>query len=71
MSMIRRAVCALIVLSVLAFQSVSQAETQGLEGQPYIVATNSFVGMTRERVGGVVTAIATPVVDLKDRKSVV
>jgi N-acetylmuramoyl-L-alanine amidase len=66
MSMIRRAVCALIVLSVLAFQSVSQAETQGLEGQPYIVATNSFVDMTRERVGGVVTAIATPVVDLKE-----
>ena len=66
MSMIRRAVCALIVLSVLAFQSVSQAETQGLEGQPYIVATNSFVGMTRERVGGIVTAIATPVVDLKE-----
>jgi spore germination cell wall hydrolase CwlJ-like protein len=66
MSMIRRAVCALIVLSVLAFQSVSQAETQGLEGQPYQVATNSFVDMTRERVGGVVTAITTPVVDLKE-----
>lgn len=66
MSMIRRAVCALIVLSVLAFQSVSQAETQGLEGQPYIVATNTFVDMTRERVSGVVTAIATPVVDLKE-----
>jgi spore germination cell wall hydrolase CwlJ-like protein len=66
MSIIRKAVCALVVLSVLAFQSVSHAETQGLEGQPYIVATNSFVDMTRERVGGVVTAIATPVVDLKE-----
>ena len=66
MSMIRRAVCALIVLSVLAFQSVSQAETQGLEGQPIVVATNSFVDGTRERVSGFVTAIATPVVDLKE-----
>ena len=66
MSMIRRAVCALIVLSVLAFQSVSQAETQGLEGQPYIVASNTFGDMARERVGGIVTAITTPVVDLKE-----
>jgi spore germination cell wall hydrolase CwlJ-like protein len=66
MSIIRKAVCALVVLSVLAFQSVSHAETQGLEGQSLVVATNSFVDGTRDRVNGIVTAIATPVVDLKE-----
>jgi spore germination cell wall hydrolase CwlJ-like protein len=66
MSMIRKAVCAIVVLSVLAFQSVSQAETQGLEGQPIVIASNSFVDLARDRVSGIVTAIATPVVDLKE-----
>lgn len=65
MSMIRRAVCALIVLSVLAFQSVSRAETPEVkqEGQNLAVA---LVDTTRDKLGSFVTALATPVVDFKE-----
>jgi spore germination cell wall hydrolase CwlJ-like protein len=64
MSIIRRAVCALVVLSVLAFQSVSRAETQGLEGQPGIAG--AVVKSATDRLGSFATALVTPVVDLKE-----
>lgn len=64
MSMIRRAVTALIVLSVLAFQSVSQAETQGSEGQPGIAG--AVVKSAGDRLGSLATALANPVIDLKE-----
>jgi N-acetylmuramoyl-L-alanine amidase len=66
MSMIRKAVSALIVLSVLAFQSVSQAETPTVkqEGQPGIAG--AVVESARDRLGMFATALITPVIDLKE-----
>jgi spore germination cell wall hydrolase CwlJ-like protein len=64
--MIRKAVTALIVLSVLAFQSVSQAETptQQQEGQPGIAG--AVVKSARDSLGSFATALTTPVIDLKE-----
>jgi spore germination cell wall hydrolase CwlJ-like protein len=64
MSIIRKAVCALVVLSVLAFQSVSHAETQGSEGQPGIAG--AVVESAKDRLGYVINTLTTPVVDLKE-----
>jgi spore germination cell wall hydrolase CwlJ-like protein len=64
MSIIRKAVTALVVLSVLAFQSVSRAETQGLEGQPG--TAGAVVKSASDKLGSFVSALATPVVDLKE-----
>ena len=67
MSMIRKAITALIVLSVLAFQSVSQAETPEVkqEGQPSLAG--AVVEQARSRIGSIVTALATPkVIDIKE-----
>jgi spore germination cell wall hydrolase CwlJ-like protein len=64
MSIIRKAVCALVVLSVLAFQSVSHAETQGLEGQPG--TAGAVVKSASDKLGSFVSALATPVLDLKE-----
>ena len=64
--MIRRAVAALIVLSVLAFQSVSQAETptEKQEGQPGIAG--AVVKSATDKLGSFATALVTPVIDLKE-----
>jgi spore germination cell wall hydrolase CwlJ-like protein len=61
--MIRKAVCAIIVLSVLAFQSVSQAETPEVkkEGQP--VTAGAVVKSANESTESVDT---TQVVDPKE-----
>lgn len=64
MSMIRRAVCALIVLSVLAFQSVSRAEAQEYKGGQNLAG--AVVADARDRLGGFVTALVTPAIDLKE-----
>jgi len=66
MSIIRKAVCALVVLSVLAFQSVSHAETPQVteEGQPNLAGY--VVADARDRIGSFVTAISTPVVNMKE-----
>ena len=66
MSMIRKAVTALIVLSVLAFQSVSQAETpeQYKEGQPGIAG--AVVESATDKLGSFVTTLTTPAVNLKE-----
>jgi spore germination cell wall hydrolase CwlJ-like protein len=66
MSMIRKAVCALIVLSVLAFQSVSQAETPTVKqvGQP--VTAGAVVKSANDKLDALVTSLANPVVNLKE-----
>jgi len=64
MSIIRKAVCALVVLSVLAFQSVSRAETQGLEGQPG--TAGAVVKSASNRLDSLVTSLTHPVVNLKE-----
>ena len=66
MSMIRRAVTALIVLSVLAFQSVSQAETpeQYKEGQPGIAG--AVVESATDRLGNFVAVLTSPVINVKE-----
>lgn len=67
MSIIRKAIVALLVLSVLAFQSVSHAETPEVkqEGQPSLA--EAVVEQARSRIGSIVTALATPrMVDLKE-----
>lgn len=64
MSMIRRAVCALIVLSVLAFQSVSRAEVwESKTGQNL---AGAVVADARDRLGSFVTALVTPALDIKE-----
>jgi len=64
--MIRKAVCALIVLSVLAFQSVSQAETPEVkkEGQP--VTAGAVVKSANDRLDALVTNLTNPVVNVKE-----
>lgn len=66
MSMIRRAVVALIAVSVLAFNNVSHAETpEAVEGQPNLA--DKVTSQTRSRVGQFVTALATPkVINVKE-----
>ena len=66
MSMIRKAVCALIVLSVLAFQSVSQAETPEVkkEGQP--VTAGAVVKSANDKLDALVTSLTNPVVNVKE-----
>ena len=67
MSMIRKAIVALLVLSVLAFPSVSHAETPDSvkEGQSSLAGT--VVEQARSRIGNFVTALATPkMIDLKE-----
>lgn len=64
MSIIRQAVCALIVLSVMAFATVSQAETQASEGQPG--TAGAVVKSANDRLGGFITTLTTPVVDVKE-----
>lgn len=66
MSIIRKAVVALVVLSVLAFRCVSHAET--LEdkqvGQPNLVG--AFSMQTRDRMESLVTTITQPVINIKE-----
>ena len=66
MSIIRKAVTALVVLSVLAFQSVSHAETPEVkqEGQPGIAG--AVVKSATDTLGSFATALTTPVIDLKE-----
>lgn len=67
MSMIRKAVVALIAVSALAFNNVSRAETPDSvkEGQPSL--TDQVIGQARSRVGSFVAALATPkVIDVKE-----
>ena len=66
MSMIRKAIVALLVLSVLAFPSVSHAETPDSvkEGQSSLAGT--AVEQARSRTGNLVTALAIPKIDLKE-----
>ena len=64
MSIIRKAVTALIVLSVLAFSTVSQAETQGLEGQPG--TAGAVVKSASDRLDSLVATLTYPVVDMKE-----
>ena len=64
MSIIRKVVTALIVLSVLAFSTVSQAETQGLEGQPGIAG--AVVKSASDRLDSLVATLTYPVVDMKE-----
>lgn len=64
MSIIRKAVTALIVLSVLAFSTVSQAETQGSEGQPG--TAGAVVESAKDKLGSFITTLTTPVVDVKE-----
>ena len=66
MSIIRKAVVALVVLSVLAFRCVSHAET--LEdkqvGQPNLVGAITM--QTRDRMESLVTTITQPVINIKE-----
>ena len=64
MSIIRKAVCALIVLSVLAFSTVSQAETQGLEGQPG--TAGAVVKSASDRLDSLVATLTYQVVGVKE-----
>ena len=67
MSMIRKAVVALIAVSALAFNNVSRAETPDSvkEGQPSLAG--AVVDQARSRVGQFVTALATPkVINVKE-----
>ena len=64
MSIIRKVVCALVVLSVVAFSTVSQAETQGLEGQPGIAG--AVVKSASDRLDSLVETLTRPVVDVKE-----
>ena len=64
MSIIRKVVTALIVLSVMAFSTLSQAETQGLEGQPGIAG--AVVKSASDRLDSLVATLTYPVVDMKE-----
>lgn len=64
MSIIRKAVCALVVLSVMAFSTVSQAETQASEGQPGIAG--AVVKSASDRLDSLVATLTHPVVDVKE-----
>jgi spore germination cell wall hydrolase CwlJ-like protein len=64
MSIIRKAVTALVVLSVLAFATVSQAETQGLEGQPG--TAGAVVKSASDRLDSLVATLTYQVVDVKE-----
>lgn len=66
MSMIRKAITALIVLSVLAFQSVSRAETPDAKQAGHTDLVGAVVSETRNRIGEFATALITPAVDLKE-----
>jgi N-acetylmuramoyl-L-alanine amidase len=66
MSMIRKAVTALIVLSVLAFQSVSRAEALDSKQVGHTSLVGAVVSETRTRVGEIATALITPAVDIKE-----
>ena len=62
--MIRKAVTALVVLSVMAFSTVSQAETQASEGQPGIAG--AVVKSANDRLDSLVASLTRPVVDVKE-----
>ena len=64
MSIIRKVVCALVVLSVMAFSTVSQAETQASEGQPGVAG--AVVKSASDRLDSFVTTLTNPVVDVKE-----
>lgn len=66
MSIIRKAVCALVVLSVLAFQSVSHAETPEVKQAGQLSLAGSVVVDAKDRIGSFVTAITTPVINPKE-----
>jgi len=64
MSIIRKVVCALVVLSVMAFSTVSQAETQASEGQPGVAG--AVVKSASDRLDSFVTTLTNPVVNAKE-----
>ncbi len=65
MSIIRKAVCALVVLSVVAFSTVSQAETPDNNvGQPGIAG--AVVKSASDRLDSLVETLTRPVVDVKE-----
>lgn len=67
MSMIRKAVVALIAVSVLAFNNVSRAETPESVKEGQNSLTDQVIGQARSRVGSFVAALATPkVIDVKE-----
>ena len=64
MSIIRKVVCALVVLSVMAFSTVSQAETQASEGQPGVAG--AVVKSASDGLDSLVATLTRPVVDVKE-----
>ena len=65
MSIIRKVICALVVLSVVAFSTVSQAETPDNNvGQPGIAG--AVVKSASDRLDSLVETLTRPVVDVKE-----